>query len=132
VSEGTPARADEPARVLVVEDDDAFAALLALRLGADDRFEVVGRARDGAEGVSLANELRPDVVLMDIEMPVMDGVEATRRILSRRPSARILAVSGSDYAERALEMRHAGAYDYVRKNRLDEDLVRTILAALPR
>ena len=60
-------------RVLVVEDDDSFAEALGERLEADGRLEVAGRARDGREGVELAESLRPDVVLMDIVLPVLDG-----------------------------------------------------------
>jgi DNA-binding NarL/FixJ family response regulator len=116
-------------RILLVEDDDRFTELLTALLTTDDRFQLVGRARDGAEGVALVQRLRPDVILMDIEMPVMDGVEATRRILACRPSARVVAVSGSDYSERALEARLAGACDYVRKGRLEEDLIAAIEAA---
>jgi CheY-like chemotaxis protein len=67
---------------------------------------------------------------MDIEMPVMDGVEATRRIRASTPRIALIAVSGTDYQERALEVREAGATDYVRKSRLDEDLLGSCAAAL--
>jgi CheY-like chemotaxis protein len=73
-------------RVLVVEDDDSFAEALRELLEADGRLEVAGRARDGREGVELAESLRPDVVLMDIVLPVMDGVEATREIRRKQPT----------------------------------------------
>jgi chemotaxis response regulator CheB len=72
--------------VLVVEDDDSFAGALTELLEADGRLQVVGRARDGREGVELAEALRPDVVLMDIVLPVMDGVEATREIRRVQPT----------------------------------------------
>jgi CheY-like chemotaxis protein len=67
---------------------------------------------------------------MDIEMPVLDGVEATRRLRETRPELPIVAVSGHDYEERVLEMRRAGADDYVRKARLADELPRALLAAL--
>jgi CheY-like chemotaxis protein len=68
---------------------------------------------------------------MDIEMPIVDGVEATRTILARQPGLPVIVVSGSDYSERALEARLAGAHDYIRKSRLEPDLVSAILAAAP-
>jgi len=66
---------------------------------------------------------------MDIELPVLDGIEATVRILAAQPTARIIALSGSDYSDRALEARAAGAYDFICKSRLHTDLVPAILAA---
>jgi DNA-binding NarL/FixJ family response regulator len=117
-------------RVLVVEDDDLFVERLRVLLASDRRFEVVGRARNGREAVGLTLALAPDLVLMDIEMPVMDGVEATWRIRASTPRVGIIAVSGTDYQERALEVREAGATDYVRKSRLDEDLLNSCAAAL--
>src|SRR5439155_2135746 len=116
-------------RVLVVEDEDAFAEALTGLLEADGRLEVAGRARDGREGVELAEALRPDVVLMDIGLPVMDGVEATREIRRKQPTTPVVGITGSDYEERALEMRDAGAVDFVRKGRLDPDLVEIVVAA---
>src|SRR4051812_37950740 len=72
-------------RLLVVEDDDSVARFLALLLGEDARLEVVGRARHGEEALELVEALRPDVVLTDLEMPVMDGVELTRRLAEGFP-----------------------------------------------
>jgi CheY-like chemotaxis protein len=118
-----------PRRVLVVEDDDSFAEALTELLEADGRLEVVGRARDGREGVELAEALRPDVVLMDIVLPVMDGVEATREIRRVQPTMPVVGMTGSEYEERALEVREAGAVDFVGKGRLDPDLVEIVLAA---
>jgi CheY-like chemotaxis protein len=116
-------------RVLVVEDDDSFAEALRELLEADGRLEVAGRARDGREAIELAELLRPDVVLMDIVLPVMDGVEATREIRRRHPTIPVVAITGSEYEERALEVRDAGAVDFVRKGRLDPDLVDIVVAA---
>ena len=89
---------------------------------AHGAFEIVGRARNGAEAVELAEELRPDLVVMDVEMPVLDGVEATRLLQARMPELPVLAISGHDYEERVLEIREAGAADYVRKARLGDEL----------
>jgi DNA-binding NarL/FixJ family response regulator len=116
-------------RVLVVEDDDSFAESLRKLLEADRRLEVAGRARDGREGVELAEVLRPDVVLMDIVLPVLDGVEATREIRRRHPTIPVVGITGWEYEERALEVRDAGAVDFVAKGRLDLDLVEIVVAA---
>lgn len=109
-------------RILVAEDDEAFLDSLEAVLDADGGFELVGRARNGREAVELAQELRPDLVIMDVEMPVMDGVEATRLLSERLPDLPVLAISGHDYEERALEIRAAGAADYIRKARVEDEL----------
>ena len=116
-------------RVLVVEDDDSFAQAVRTLLEADGRLEVVGAARDGHEGVALAETLRPDVVLMDIVLPVMDGVEATREIRRRQPTLPVVGITGLAYEERALEVSDAGAVDFVDKSRLGPDLVEIVVAA---
>jgi DNA-binding NarL/FixJ family response regulator len=97
---------------------------------ADGRFEVAGRARDGGEAVDLARRLRVDAVVMDIEMPEVDGVEATRLLRIEQPGLPVIAISGHDYEERVLEIRAAGAVDYVRKSRLQEELVEALAAVL--
>src|SRR5207244_8031485 len=124
-----PQVSSHPRRVLVVEDDDSFAEALTELLEADGRLQVAGRARDGREGVELAEALRPDVVLMDIGLPVMDGVEATREIRRKQPTIPVVGITGSEYEERALEVRDAGAVDFVGKGRLDPDLVEIVVAA---
>jgi DNA-binding NarL/FixJ family response regulator len=124
-----PARTSETCRLLIADDDNRFVETLTALLEADGRFEILGRASTGAEAVELARSLAPDVVLMDTEMPIMDGVEAIRRIRARQPALPVIVVSRSDYSERALEARQAGAHDYIRKSRLESDLARSILAA---
>ena len=119
-----------PFRILVAEDDGAFLDAIALLLEQDGRFVVAGRARDGREAVKLAERLSPDAVVMDIEMPVLDGVEATRLLRAEMPELPIVAVSGHDYEERVLEIRSAGADDYVRKARLADELPRALAALL--
>ena len=117
-----------PLRILVAEDDESFLEAIAILLEQDDRFVVAGRARDGQEAVALAAEVTPDAVVLDIEMPVLDGVEAARRLRAATPQLPIVAVSGHDYEERVLEIRQAGADDYVRKARLAEELPRVLTA----
>ena len=98
--------AGEPIKVLVVDDVPDIRLLLRVGLQADDRFAIVGEAEDGAEAVALAGELRPDVVVLDLAMPVMDGFEAIPEIHRVAPEARVLAYSGhhSDKAQHALEL----------------------------
>jgi len=120
----------QPFRILVAEDDESFLDLIALLLEQDERFAVAGQARDGREAVELAERLSPDAVVMDIEMPTLDGVEATRLLRATRADLPIVAVSGHDYEERVLEIRQAGADDYVRKARLAEELPRALATLL--
>jgi CheY-like chemotaxis protein len=93
---------------------------------------VAARACNGRDAVALVERLEPDAVVMDIEMPVLDGVEATRLIRATAPELPIVAVSGHDYEERVLEIRRAGADDYVRKARLAHELPRVLLGLLER
>lgn len=119
-------------RILVAEDDESFLAAIALLLEQDERFTVAGRACDGRQAVELAERFTPDAVVMDIEMPVLDGVEATKLLRASAPGLPIVAVSGHDYEERVLEIRRAGADDYVRKARLTDELPRVLAALLER
>jgi DNA-binding NarL/FixJ family response regulator len=121
-----------PFRILVAEDDESFLDAIELLLEQDARFTVAGRARNGRDAVDLAQRVGPDAVVMDIEMPVLDGVEATRLVRAAAPELPIVAVSGHDYEERVLEIRQAGANDYVRKARLSDELPRALAALLNR
>ena len=114
-------------KVLLAEDDASFSKALEAVLHADGRFEVVGRARNGREAVALAQKLKPDAVVMDIEMPEVDGIEATRQLC---PTIPVLAISGHDYEERVLDIRLAGASDYVRKARVEDDLCVALVSML--
>ena len=118
-------------RILVAEDDEDFLETLAGVLEADGRFVVAGRARNGREATELAAQVAPDAAVIDIEMPLLDGVEATRLLHELIPGLLVIAISGHDYEERVLEIRAAGAQDYVRKSRVDEDLVGALVALLP-
>jgi DNA-binding NarL/FixJ family response regulator len=119
-------------RVLIVEDDPAFAELMAFLLRTEAGAEIVGRPLDGVEGVRLARELRPDVVVMDLRMPRMDGFEATRQIVGKLPGTRVLAVSasmGRDDIRRALD---AGAYGFLSKGLVVAELTTKVLRIRPR
>jgi DNA-binding NarL/FixJ family response regulator len=104
-----PVRGREVVRVLVADDHVLFTEALMLTLGIDDRIEVVGSAASGVEAVSLAAALRPDVVLMDVHMPSMDGIEATRRVRRVSPGSRVLIVTASRLGEMAAHALAAGA-----------------------
>ena len=118
-------------RIVLAEDDEDYTAALATVIESDPRFEVAAIARNGAECLEVVEAEEPDAVVMDIEMPEVDGIEATRAILASDPDIPIVAISGHDYEERVLEIRDAGASDYVRKARVEEDLP-AALAALVR
>jgi DNA-binding NarL/FixJ family response regulator len=114
-------------RVLIADDHMLFAEALEAILAGESTIEVVGRARNGAEALELALELEPDVVLMDVSMPVMDGVEATRRIRDARPGACVLMLTGSNTAVDVDRARDAGAAGYVTKDRIASQLVEAIV-----
>ena len=118
----------EPFRILVAEDDEDFLDVVEALLTADGVFEIVGRAANGREAVELAGELDVEAVVMDVEMPVLDGIAATRLLREQSPELPIVAISGHDYEERVLEIRAAGADDYVRKARLEDELADALLA----
>jgi DNA-binding NarL/FixJ family response regulator len=126
------AKLERPIRVLIADDHRLFAEALEAILAGESSIEVVGRARNGAEALELALELEPDVVLMDISMPVMDGVEATRRIRKARPDACVLMLTGSNAAADVDRSRGAGAVGYVTKDRIASELVDAIVEAASR
>lgn len=105
-----------PVRVLVVDDSGFFRRRVAEMLGSDSRLEVVGSAANGAEAIEQAAQLRPDVITMDIEMPVMDGITAVKRIMAQRPTPILMFSSlTTDGARATLDALDAGAVDYLPK-----------------
>jgi two-component system nitrate/nitrite response regulator NarL len=118
--------------VLIADDHSLFAEALQAILGTDRRFKVVGLARDGKEAVQLASSLDPDIVLMDISMPVMDGFEATRRLREHDPEACVLMLTGSNARVDVDKARKAGASGYVTKDRIAAELIDAILEVVTR
>lgn len=102
-------------RVLIVDDEDTLRSLLRLMLERSGRFEVVGEARDGREAIEMADSLGPDLILLDLSMPRMDGLEALPHLRRLIPTARVVVLSGFaiDSAARAAEQ--AGAHSYLMK-----------------
>ena len=123
------AQVEQPIRVLIADDHRLFAEALEAILTAESTIEVVGRARNGAEALEMTIDIAPDVVLMDISMPGLNGVEATRRIVETRPGARVLMVTGSDAQEDVEAARIAGAAGYMTKDKIAAELVVAILHA---
>ncbi|MCW2975235.1 MAG: DNA-binding response regulator [Actinomycetia bacterium] len=116
-----------PIRVLIADDHRLFAEALEVILGGDERITVVAHAGDGREAVKLAGKLEPDVVLMDISMPVMDGIEAARAIRAARADACILMLTGSNSRADVDRARKAGAAGYVTKDRIAAELIDAIV-----
>jgi DNA-binding NarL/FixJ family response regulator len=114
-------------RVLIADDHRLFAEALEAILSGDERIAVVGQAGDGAEAVRLAADLRPDVVLMDISMPVMDGIEAASSIRAANGGTSILMLTGSNSRADVDRARQAGAAGYVTKDRIAAELIDAIV-----
>jgi DNA-binding NarL/FixJ family response regulator len=114
-------------RVLIADDHRMFVEALEAILATDQRLEVAGHAGDGAEAVRLALTLRPDVTLMDIAMPIMDGLQATKQIRKQWPTACVLMLTGSNSRTDVDRAREAGAAGYVTKERIAAELIDAIL-----
>lgn len=117
---------DTPIRVLMVDDHNIVREGVELLLGEIEDIELVGQARSGAQGIALAKELQPDVVLMDLVMPEMDGVEATRRITAEHPSIRVLVLTSFITADKVFPAIKAGASGYLLKDTSSAELIEAI------
>ncbi|HLU32762.1 MAG TPA: response regulator transcription factor [Natronosporangium sp.] len=137
-----PRSTGRPIRVLLADDQDLVRAGFRVILGAEPDIEVVGEAGDGATAVALAADLRPDVVLMDVQMPGMDGLAATRRILrpaeahpgreaplDGHPGPRVVILTTFDREDYLFEALRSGASGFVLKNARPEDLVESVRVA---
>jgi DNA-binding NarL/FixJ family response regulator len=116
-------------RVLVVDDHHLVRAGLITLLGAAPDIEVAGEAADGEQALAAAAATEPDVVLMDLSMPVLDGVTATRRLLAERPGTRVVALTSFSDRQRVTDILAAGATGYVLKDCRPDDLLAAVRAA---
>ena len=123
------AKSITPVRVLIADDHRLFAEALEAVLSSEERIEVVGRAADGGEAVELARRLQPDLIVLDISMPVLDGFEAVAELeqLERPPS--VLMLTGSSSPDDVDRARRAGVKGYITKDAIAASLVDAILAA---
>jgi len=121
---------DAPVRVLLVDDQALFREALTMLLDAHSDVEVVGEAANGDEALRIAAELRPDVVLMDLRMPVLNGIAATRRLRAEQPDVRVIALTTFDEDAEVFEALRAGAVGYLLKDVSSTRLVEAVLAAV--
>ena len=117
-------------RILLADDQELLRVGFRMVLQAQDGLEVVGEAGDGAEAVALTRELQPDVVLMDVRMPRVDGVEATRRLLEQDRSPRVIVLTTFDLDEYAFAAIRAGASAFLLKDAAPPDLLGAIRAVM--
>lgn len=118
------------ARVLVVDDQHLFRSGLARLLDGDSRVQVLGQAVDGLDAVKQAAALKPDVILMDIKMPNLDGVEATRRIVAENKDMKVLMLTTFEADSYVIQALKAGASGYVLKDSKPDAIVSSILAVM--
>jgi DNA-binding NarL/FixJ family response regulator len=118
-----------PIRILIVDDHSVVRQGLRMFLGLDDELDVVGEAADGSEAVRKAHELHPDVVLMDMLMPVMDGIAATQQIRSELPDTEVIALTSVLEDNAVVGAVKAGAIGYLLKDTQADELCRAIKAA---
>lgn len=125
--DSAPAR-PTPLRLLIVDDQPLIRRGLAMMLAAEEGIEIVGQAADGAEAIEMALALSPDVVVMDLQMPRVSGVAATREITARRPATRVVVLTTFDHDDLVFEAIRAGAQAYLLKDASEADVLDTVRA----
>ena len=113
-------------RVIIADDHDIVRSGLRMLLLAEDDIEIVGEASNGLEALALAEEHQPDVIIMDVQMPDMNGIEATQRIKEACPDSAVLALTIHEDEQYFFQMLNAGALGYVPKRAAPDDLVRAV------
>ena len=121
-----------PVSVLIADDERLFVESVEALLGNDERVKVIGTVSNGQDAVDMARALVPDVMLMDISMPMLDGIEAARRIRLDLPNACILILTGSSIAADVDRAREAGVAGFLTKDRIGTQLVSAILEVAAR
>jgi DNA-binding NarL/FixJ family response regulator len=117
-------------RTLIADDQTLFRVGLARLLEEDPRVEIVGLAGDGAEALKLAGSLKPDVVLMDLKMPNLDGIEATRQIVAAHPGVKVLLLTTFEADNHVIQALKAGASGYILKDSRPDSIVSSLLAVM--
>lgn len=117
-------------RILIVDDHEVVREGLQTLLGEEAGIEIVGLAANGREGVALAREHRPDVILMDLVMPEMDGIEATRQVVAAVPESRVLILTSFAEDQKVYDAIQVGATGYLLKDTLKPELLQAIQAAV--
>jgi DNA-binding NarL/FixJ family response regulator len=117
-----------PTRIMLVDDQALLRVGFRMLLDAEDDLDVVAEAADGAEAVAVADRVRPDVILMDVRMPGLDGIEATRRITGARPDCKVIILTTFDLDEYAFGGLRAGASGFLLKDAKPAELVAAIRA----
>jgi DNA-binding NarL/FixJ family response regulator len=115
-------------RVLIVDDETLFRSGLARLLDDDERVNVVGEAGDGLEAVQRVSSLKPDIVLMDLRMPNLDGIEATRQIVAEHPGVKVLILTTFEADNHVIQALKVGASGYILKDSQADAIVSSILA----
>jgi DNA-binding NarL/FixJ family response regulator len=115
-------------KVLIVEDQDMARLALSVALGQNENIEITGMADDGMEGVEKALSLRPDLVVMDIGLPTIDGIEATRKIKDNNPDIKVLMCTSREDENDIFDAFHAGADGYITKGATREQTIAAVLA----
>ncbi|HZG84243.1 response regulator transcription factor [Paenibacillus sp.] len=115
-------------KIIIADDHPVFREGLRSLLSIDEALEIAAEASDGEEAVKLAMELRPDVVLMDIQMPVMNGIDAAQRIVARLPGVRVLMLTMYDDDDSVFKAMRAGARGYILKGARPEEVIRAVRA----
>jgi DNA-binding NarL/FixJ family response regulator len=115
-------------RVLIVDDQTLFRSGLARLLDGDDRVSVIGEAGDGNEAVQKVSTLKPDIVLMDLRMPNLDGIEATRKIVAEHPEVKVLILTTFEADNHVIQALKVGASGYILKDSQPDAIVSSILA----
>jgi DNA-binding NarL/FixJ family response regulator len=118
--------------VVVADDTPDIRMLLRLILNADGRFAVVGEARDGREAVAMATTLHPDAVILDLAMPVMDGLQALPRIVEASPESKVVVLSGFNASQMRAEALALGAAAYMEKGVAHDELVSLLVDLCPK
>jgi DNA-binding NarL/FixJ family response regulator len=117
-------------RVLIADDQTLFRVGLARLLEEDSRVQIIGQAGDGAEAVKLVGTLKPDVVLMDLKMPNLDGIEATRQIVANHPGVKVLLLTTFEADNHVIQALKAGASGYILKDSKPDSIVSSLLAVM--